>query len=245
MWEPAPRCLSRTRCKSLSCQCQNAARSRTPVQPQANTTGARPQSITPHLDLADGGRALPLHPPRPRAHRDKLLGRCRQPPPQHTGAHISSRHHARMHMIMASWKSLVSGESGPSSAPEGWMPTVESKMALVAPALSATAMPCRISGASGPTLRHAHSTPQVWRSSHHQPSVADVWLVCLAGLRSQLRWAGGRGGHSIAAGWPATTQLCSTVPGPRIAALGWVSWGQPTAHRPPVSCVAPLTCARR
>ncbi len=39
-----------------------------------------------------------------------------------------------------------------SSAEEGWMPMVESKTSLVAPALSATAIPCMISGESGPTM---------------------------------------------------------------------------------------------
>ncbi len=39
-----------------------------------------------------------------------------------------------------------------SSADEGWMPTVESNCAFVAPHLSAMPMPCMISAESGPTM---------------------------------------------------------------------------------------------
>ena len=39
-----------------------------------------------------------------------------------------------------------------SSAAVGWMPIVASNCALVAPQLSATASPCMISPASGPTI---------------------------------------------------------------------------------------------
>jgi hypothetical protein len=45
-----------------------------------------------------------------------------------------------------------------SSADEGWIPMVESNCRLVAPDLSATAKPCMISAASGPTLQASTTT---------------------------------------------------------------------------------------
>ena len=49
-----------------------------------------------------------------------------------------------------------------SSAADGWMPTVASNCALVAPPFRATAIPCKISGASGPTM----CTPTTLTQAH-------------------------------------------------------------------------------
>lgn len=51
-----------------------------------------------------------------------------------------------------------------SSAAEGCIPTVLSNCSLVAPHFSATAMPCMISGASGPHM-DAPITLSVWAST--------------------------------------------------------------------------------
>ncbi len=74
-----------------------------------------------------------------------------------------------------------------SSAAEGWMPMVLSKVFFVAPALSAIAIPCMISGASGPTLQHRSCRSEGQTGNHlshmWQPTTLSVSACTISFIR--------------------------------------------------------------
>ena len=93
-----------------------------------------------------------------------------------------------------------------SSAADGWMPTVMSKWDFLAPAFRAMAIPCIISGASGPTMwtpmtcrrpenKWEHLEALIFRQKHQYKSrlitvMISVWLqVRSSSLYSKRGWA--------------------------------------------------------